>query len=61
MWKNLGFVLINFEGRCFSLLILFYLSKKHVFIKYISKNNTKVQSLISVISVIVYGAKYAVR
>ena len=30
--KNLGFVLIDFEEGCFSLLTLFYLSKKHVFV-----------------------------
>ena len=34
MWKNLNFVLINFEEGCFSLLTLFYLSKKHVFVTY---------------------------
>ena len=28
--KNLGFVLIDFEEECFSILTLFYLSKKHV-------------------------------
>ena len=28
--KNFGFVLIDFEEECFSLLTLFYLSKKHV-------------------------------
>ena len=30
--KNLGFVLIEFEEGCFSLLTLFYLSKKHVLV-----------------------------
>ena len=30
--KNLGFVLIEFEEGCFSLLILFHLSKKHVLV-----------------------------
>ena len=32
MWKNLGFVLINFEEQCFSLLTLFHLSKKHMLV-----------------------------
>ena len=30
--KNLGFVLIEFEEGCFSLLTLFHLSKKHVLV-----------------------------
>ena len=30
--KNLGFVLIEFEEDCFSLLTLFHLSKKHVLV-----------------------------
>ena len=34
MWKKLSFVLINFEEGCFSLLNLFHLSKKHVFITF---------------------------
>ena len=32
MWKILGFFKINFEERCFSLLTLFHLRKKHVFV-----------------------------
>jgi len=34
MWKKLAFVLIDFEEGCFSLLSLFYLSKKHVFVTF---------------------------
>ena len=34
MWKSLGFVLIDFEEECFSLLTLLHLSKNHVFVKY---------------------------
>ena len=30
--KNLGFVLMDFEEGCFSLLTLFRLSKKHVLV-----------------------------
>ena len=32
MWKKLGFVLIDFEEGCFSLLSLFHLSKIHVLV-----------------------------
>ena len=30
IWKNMAFVLIDFEEGCFSLLSLLHLSKKHV-------------------------------
>ena len=30
--KNLGFVLMDFEEDCFSLLTLFHLNKKHVLV-----------------------------
>ena len=32
MGKMMGFVLFDFEEGCFSLLTLFHLSKKHVFV-----------------------------
>ena len=32
MWKNLGFVLIDFEEGCFNFLTLFHLSKKHMLV-----------------------------
>ena len=32
MWKILDFVLIDFEEGCLSLLTLFHLSKKHMFV-----------------------------
>ena len=32
MWKFFSFVLIDFKEGCFSLLTLFYLNKKHVFV-----------------------------
>ena len=34
MWKSLGFVLIDFDEECFSLLTLLHLCKNHVFVKY---------------------------
>ena len=65
MWKILGFVLIDFEEECLSLLTLFHPSKKYVFVtcnkillNIIEKNNIEVQSMINVK---IYGIKCAIR
>ena len=50
MWKILGFVLIDFEEWCFSLLTLFHLSKQYVLV-------TCNKILLNIITKIISGAK----